>query len=149
MWLQNAKKTVCGFTVTLANRPEAKTHTNANTHIIPCMHKHTHRHQRAQRASGVVPWPLVPSQRGAVRQYTTAPLIPCVPLVNFALSPRGSEESCVVSWKGGGGMERRENRGVKPLSVWAAKSLCLHEGWDCVFVCVHARVRDPLQYMWT
>lgn len=130
MWLQFATKTVCDFPVTLArgaSRTLGPAHIQMPTHTLKehkRMHaqtlgySHTHRDQRTLQALGAMPWPLVPSQRGAVHQYTTAPLIRCVHLVNFALSTLGSEESCVVLWKGGGGVERQENRGVKPLSVW-------------------------------
>lgn len=131
MCLQFATKTVCDFPVTLASGASCtlrlahiempthtlKEHKHMHAQTLAHRHPHTHSHQRTQQALGAMPWPLVPSQRGAVHQYTTAPLIPCVPLVNFALSPLGSEESCVVLWKGGGGAARQENSGVKPLSV--------------------------------
>lgn len=141
-------------------------HPKANTHIHcqhthsrntnTCMHKHlqrhTDRHQRTQQALGVMPWPLVPSQRGAVHQHTTAPLIPSAPLVNFALSPRASEEPSVVSWKGGGGVEGQGQRSeatvcVRPLNHCVCMKAGIVRVSLCMCVCgvwpstVHVRIK--------
>lgn len=44
--------------------------------------------------------------------------------------------------------EEEENRDMKPLSVCVtAKSLCLHEGWDCACASLCVCVCDPLQYI--
>lgn len=89
------------------------------------------------------------SQRGAVHQHTTAPLIPRAPLVNFALSPPGgSEESCVVLWKGGGGAEKAgEQRSEATVCARLLNHCVGNEGRGlcvrpllCACVRAHARV---------
>lgn len=95
--------------------PKASTNTTGNTNT----------HTGTQQASGAIPWPLVPSQRGAVHHYTTAPLMPSCKFCSF--SPGFRRVLCC--WWKEGGVERTEEWSHCLCEI--AKSLCPHEGWDC------------------
>ncbi len=169
MWLQSATKTVCDFPVTLAGRVSCTprlSHIQMPTHTFKehkCMHAQTLAHTRTQAPKNPAGFGRDALTSGSqskgccspVYNSTTDPLCSSCKFCSFSSALRRAL-CCFV--------KRRRRRGEewrgKRTEEWrhclceTAKSLCLHEGWDCACaplcacVCVCVCARAPLCGVW-
>lgn len=137
-----------------STHPEAETHTNANTHIIPCMHKHTNTHtQTPKNTASFWSHALTSGSQSKgccspVYNSTTDPQCSSCKFCSFSSGLRGVL-CCFMKRRRRHG-EAREQRSeatvcARPLN----HCVCMKAGIVCACVCVRARVCDPLQYMRT
>lgn len=113
--------------------PKASTNTTGNTNT------HTQEPSRLREPYPDLWFPVKGVLFATIQQHHWCPL------VNFALSPPGSEEPCVV------GEKREEWREQRSEATVCARLLnhCVHMKAGIVSVFLYVCVCDPLQYMCT